>query len=342
METDRAKKWQVEQFTGKNVLVDAPKVSIIIPAYNIAAFVPETLDSVLAQTFRDFEIILINDGSPDTTEFEIALKPYLDELIYLKQENTGAGAARNIAIEHARGELLAFLDGDDIWLREFLGSQVSFLEKNGYDMVYCDARMFGMPSAEGRRFMESAGSTGEVTVNSILDFTCNVITSGTVAKRQAVVDAGMFEWERVRAHDFHLWVRMLRNRARIGYQKNVLLKYRVHLDSLSGNSVQRVQREIDVFRRVNNSIELDEIQEGIVARQIAGLEADLEVERGKSYLLGEDFSAARAAFEKANKIRGSLRLRLIIALTGIAPGLLLKFYRSRRSDEIALVPNNER
>lgn len=342
MQTDRATNWQVEQITGRNVLVDAPKVSVIIPAYNIAGFVSETLDSVLAQAFRDFEIVLINDGSPDTVEFEKALAPYMDEIIYLKQENTGAGAARNAAIEHARGELLAFLDGDDIWLPDFLESQVSYLEQNGYDMVYCDALMFGMPSAEGRRFMESAGSIGAVTVNSILDFSCNVITSGTVAKRQAVVGAGMFEWERVRAHDFHLWVRMLKYGARVGYQKKVLLKYRVHLDSLSGNSIQRVQREIDVFNRVLDSIELDDVQKEIVARQIAGLEADLEVERGKSFLLGEDFIAARTAFEKANKTRGSLRLRLIIALTGIAPGLLLKFYRSRRSDEIALVPNNER
>jgi Glycosyl transferase family 2 len=342
MLSDQTIKGEVLQLTGRNVLVDPPKVSIIIPAYNIARFVAEALDSVRAQTFRDFEIVIINDGSPDTAEFEKALEPYMDDIVYLRQENTGAGAARNIAIEHARGELLAFLDGDDIWLPGFLESQVGLMERNGYDMVYCDAIMFGMPSAEGRRFMESAGSSGEVTVNSILDFSCNAITSGTVAKRQAVVDAGMFEWEKVRAHDFHLWLRMLKNGARVGYQKKVLLKYRVHLDSLSGDSVQRVQREIDVFKRVSKTIELDDAQKGIVGRQIAGLEADLEIERGKSFLLGRDFPAARAAFTKANNTRGSLRLRLIIAMTGIAPRFLLKFYRSRRSDEIALVPNNER
>lgn len=342
MQESNDKTSEVQKVTGRRVKCVTPLVSIITPAYNIAGFITSTLDSVRAQTFRDFEIIVINDGSPDTEEFEAAIQPYLDEIVYLKQENRGAGAARNVAIGHARGEFLAFLDGDDTWLPEFLESQVAFLQQGKLDMVYCDALMFGMPSAEGKRFMESAPSEGEVNINSLLDFSCNVITSGTVARRQVVVEAGMFEWEKVRAHDFHLWLRMLKNGAGTGYQKKVLLKYRVHLDSLSGDSVQRVEREIDVFHRVRNTIELDDVQKEIVERQIAGLEADLAVERGKSFLLREDFSSARAAFEKANRYRKSFRLGVIIGLLGVAPRLLLRYYRSRRADEIALVPNSER
>lgn len=335
-------KSDVQKFTGKAVPADAPAVSIITPAYNIARFIAETLDSVRAQTYRDFELILINDGSPDTAEFEAAIAPYVDEIVYIKQGNTGAGEARNVAIRHARGEYLAFLDGDDIWMPEFLASQVKFLEGGGYDMVYCDAELFGMPSVEGRTFMQTAPSSGEVTFNSILDFSCNVITSGTVARRETVVDAGIFESERVRAHDFHLWLRMLKNWARVGYQKKVLLRYRHHLDSLSGDSVSRVQREIDVFERVKKTIELDDISSEIVERQIKGLKADLEIERGKSFLLGEDFNSARESFEKASLQKGSAKLKIIAALAGIAPKLLLRFYRLRRSGEIAFVPNSEK
>lgn len=335
-------KSDVQKFTGKGVLAGAPAVSIITPAYNIAGFVAEMLDSVRAQSFRDFEIILINDGSPDTAEFEAAIAPYKDEIVYLKQANTGAGAARNAAIGHARGKYLAFLDGDDIWHTEFLASQIKFLEDSGYDMVYCDAELFGMPSVEGRAFMQTAPSSGEVTFNSILDFSCNVITSGTVARKAVVVAAGMFEAERVRAHDFHLWLRMLKNGARVGYQKKVLLRYRNHLDSLSGDSVSRVQREIDVFERVKQTIELDDISSQIVERQIKGLKADLEIERGKSFLLGEDFDSARESFEKASLQKRSAKLKIIAALAGIAPKLLLRFYRSRRASEIAFVPNSEK
>src|SRR5580658_5003046 len=87
-----------------------PKVSVIIPAYKTAAFVAETLNSVFGQTFRNFEVIVINDGSPDTAELEVALQPYRDRIRYIKQENKGLPGARNVGIGLARGELLAFVD----------------------------------------------------------------------------------------------------------------------------------------------------------------------------------------------------------------------------------------
>src|SRR5262245_33441277 len=93
----------------------SPSVSVIIPAYNIAPFIAEALESVLAQTFTDYEIIVVNDGSPDTEELERVLAPYLSRIRYFKQENQGAGAARNAGLNVATGEYVAFLDGDDVW-----------------------------------------------------------------------------------------------------------------------------------------------------------------------------------------------------------------------------------
>lgn len=337
MNENRQEKFPIEA-VGKSVLSVPPKVSVIIPAYNIAEFVAETLDSVLAQTFTDYEVILINDGSPDTAEFERALKPYLEKIIYVRQENAGAGAARNAAIAKARGELLAFLDGDDLWLPDFLASQIEFLEENNLDLVYSDALLFGGTVYDGRTYMQDAPSEGEANFESLLDLRCNVITSGVVARRHSVVNAGMFERERVRAHDFVLWLKMARQSAKIGYQRKVLLKYRVRLDSLSGDSVQRLERERDVYNRVSEQIELDEAHKKIVSRHLARINADLEIERGKSYLLEENFAAARSAFEKANEYRRSNRLRVIIGLINIAPRLILKIYQSRRSDEIVFVP----
>ena len=326
---------------GRNVFSWRPKVSVIIPAYNVAEFINETLESVTAQKFRDLEVIVVNDGSPDTIALERSLRPHRENIIYIKQASLGAGAARNTAIKQARGEVIAFLDGDDIWLPEFLSSQVAFLGR-GYDMVYCDAQQFGMRSALRRTFMESAPSEGEVTVSSLLDFRCNVITSGTVALRTAIFSAGLFENERARAHDFHLWVRMAKNGAKIGYQKKVLLKYRVHLDSLSGDSVSRVQREIDVFDRVKKSVDLTASELEILDRRLSGLNADLQIECGKSFLLKEEFKSAKEAFQSANRHRRSLRLTAITLLATVAPRLLLSHYRSWRSDEIAFVPTGRR
>lgn len=337
MNETREEKFSIEKI-GKSVSSAAPKVSIIIPAYNVAEYIAETLDSVLAQTFKDYEIILVNDGSPDTEEFERVLEPYFEHIIYICQENIGAGAARDVAIEKSRGGLLAFLDGDDVWLSEYLKSQVDFLEKNNYDLVYSDALLFGGSVYDGQHYSQTSPSEGEANFESLLDLRCNVITSGAVARKQAVIDAGMFEQEKVRAHDFVLWLKMAHQGSRVGYQKRVLLKYRVRLDSLSGDSIQRLEREIEVFKRVSKMFPLDEPQKEIVRHHTARISADLEVERGKSFLLEENFDAARAAFEKANRYRRSNRLRVIIGLINIAPRVLLKIYQSRRAGEIDFVP----
>ena len=326
---------------GRNVFDTPQKISVVIPAYNNAEFICEAIDSVVGQKFREHEIIVVNDGSPDTAQFERAIRMRLEDIVYIKQRNSGAGVARNTAIEHARGGIIAFLDGDDAWLPDFLAAQYIFLERHGYDMVYCDANLFGMRSVYKRTFMETAPSHGEADFDSILDLKCNVITSGTMARKQAVIDAGMFETERVRAHDFHLWLRMAKNGAKIGYQRKQLLKYRVHLDSLSGDSVSRVERERDAFERVARTIELTENQKQIVKKRITGLEADLAVEQGKAFLLSGDFREATIAFRVANRHRKSLKLTAITWLTRIAPRTLLKFYRSNRAAEIAFVPHHD-
>src|SRR5262245_40798347 len=100
-------------------------VSVIIPAYNVGNLIAQTIDSVLAQHYRNFEIRVVNDGSPDTPALEAALEPYRERITYIVQENAGPSAARNAGIEHARGELIAFLDGDDIWLPHCLTEQVA-------------------------------------------------------------------------------------------------------------------------------------------------------------------------------------------------------------------------
>ena len=190
--------------------------------------------------------------------------------------------------------------------------------------------------------MQDAPSEGEANFESLLDFRCNVILSGSVARRQAVEDAGMFEPTDVRAQDFNLWLRMAHRGARVGYQKRVLLKYRVRLDSVSGNSIQRVEREINAYDRIAGMLELNERQKEIIRRQKARLNADLEVERGKSFLLKEDFAAAKNAFSKANEYRKSKYLQAIIWLIKIAPRLLLKIYRKSRAGEIVFLADAEK
>jgi glycosyltransferase involved in cell wall biosynthesis len=328
---------QIKKRVGRNVFATVPKISVVIPAYACAQFIEETLDSVVGQKFREHEIIVVNDGSPDTPALERALRRHMDHITYIRQRNAGAGPARNLGIENARGDVIAFLDGDDVWMPDFLASQYVYMMREQLDMVYCDAVLTGLNSAYRRTFMEGAPSDGECTFNALLDLKCNVITSGTMARKRAIMRAGMFERERVRAHDFHLWLRMAKTGAKIGYQRKQLLKYRVHLESLSGDAVSRVERERDAFERVRQTIELDPIQEEIVSRRLAGLEADLAVEQGKSYLLSRDFAEAAIAFRVANRYRKSLKLTGIAWLARVAPETLLKYYCAHRREELPLV-----
>jgi teichuronic acid biosynthesis glycosyltransferase TuaG len=334
MNNTESEKKYFSKRVGRNVFEKAPKISVVMPAYNSAQFIGEALDSVLKQKFREHEVIVVNDGSPDTAQLERELKLKMEDITYLKQRNTGAGAARNLAIEHARGDIIAFLDSDDLWLPDFLASQYVFMERNGLDMVYCDAVLFGMRSAYRRTFMETAPSEGEANFESILDLKCNVITSGTMARKRSIIAAGMFETERVRAHDFILWLRMAKTGTKIGYQRKPLAKYRVRVEGLSGDMVSRAERELEAFHRVPELMELTDRERGIVDKRVAGLEADLAVEKGKAFLLKGDYQHAADAFSSANRYRRSYKLAAVAAMTRIAPKTLLKFYKANRSSEL--------
>src|SRR4030088_1787091 len=127
----------------------SPRVSIIIPSYKTADLIAACLDSVFAQTFQDFEAIVVNDGSPDTPELEKVLQPYLDRIVYIKQVNKRAAGARNTAIARARGEFLAVLDSDDTWLPMHLESQMKQFDADPtLCLVYSNAVFTGNPARE--------------------------------------------------------------------------------------------------------------------------------------------------------------------------------------------------
>ncbi|HEY0049710.1 MAG TPA: glycosyltransferase family A protein, partial [Pyrinomonadaceae bacterium] len=244
----------------------SPRVSVIIPAYNVAGFIAETLDSVLAQDFTGYEIVLVNDGSPDTEKLEKVLEDYFEKIVYVKQENGGTARARNTGIENARGALLAFLDGDDIWLPEYLSGQIKFLTENNLEMVYADAFLFGEVRSAGETYMRKSPSAGAADFEGIVSGRCSVITSGTLVYKQKILEAGMFDaaLPRIGMEDFDLWLRLAKAGARIGYQRKILLKYRVSPNSLSGNSVQRARRNVVGLNIVREKLNLTPSEEKVL------------------------------------------------------------------------------
>jgi Glycosyltransferases involved in cell wall biogenesis len=328
----------LEKRIGKDVK-DAPAVSVIIPAYNVAAFVSETLDSVFAQTFKDFEVVLVNDGSPDTAELEKILAPYFEKIVYIKQENGGASAARNTAIENARGAFLAFLDGDDVWLPEYLETQLKMLERKNCDLVYCDAFLFGNTRGSDSRFMEKSPSSGPVTTESLIEATCSVITSGTVAKKEKVIEAGLFDENlpRIGMEDFDLWFRMARGVAKLDYHTTPLLRYRVRPDSLSGSNVKRAERNVRVMEITKEKYNLTDSEKTAMENYLVFARAELELEKGKLELTRENFAAARRHLQAANRFYRKPTFYLAIFLLAVSPKIVLRLFRRIRPAEASFI-----
>ena len=313
-----------------------PLVSIIIPAYNIAPFISETLTTVFAQTFNDFEVVIVNDGSPDTEEFELALQPYRARVIYLKQENRGAGAARNAGLRAARGELIAFLDGDDLWSPTYLSEQVKFMREYGCDLACADAMIFGTSADAGRSYMDSlmgsAPAQGRVTFLELVNADRSLITSGVVVRRELVLAVGLFDETLRNAQDFDLWLRLARHGAQLAYQRKLLLSYRSRPNSLSGDLINSHQRELRVFDKIEQSYDFTPAERLEVRAVIRSRRALLVYELGKLYLASGDFGRARKSFANANSLQRSWKPRLALWLTRIAPGLFRTLYlRQMRS-----------
>jgi glycosyltransferase involved in cell wall biosynthesis len=291
---------------------------------------------VFSQIYKNYEVIVVNDGSPDTEKLEIVLECYRDRIIYLKQENQGAGPARNAGLKVARGELIAFLDSDDIWLPEFLESQVTFLQEKNFDLVCAGAYLFGIGVRPGSTFIQNYHSETEATFESLINGRCNIITSGTLAKKDAILDVNGFKSYKT-AQDFDLWVRMALNGARLGYQKKILLRYRVHTEGLSGNSIQRIMREISAYSRFLETLSLNNRQKQIIESQIKRLEGFLLIERGKSFLLNENFQDAKEEFRAANEYFRSVKLRAVLMMLHFAPQLLVRLFKWRRAGDLPFI-----
>jgi glycosyltransferase involved in cell wall biosynthesis len=312
----------------------APAVSVVIPAYNVARYIGETLATVFAQTFADYEVIVVNDGSPDTEEFERALEPYRARILYLKQENRGASAARNAALRAARGEFAAFLDADDLWLPDYLRRQVLFIREHGCDLVCANAMIFGDSTDAGQTYMDAlmkgAPPSGEVTLLELLSAERCLITSGVLVRRELVLEAGLFHEDLRNAQDYDLWLRLAGRKARLAFHHEVLLRYRGRSGSLSGSEINVNRRELRVFDKIEKSYAFAPEEREAVLAVIRRRRAALEFEIGKLHLLQGSFADARDSFAKAGP--GWKPLAALWLARG-APRLLQALYARRMSGE---------
>jgi glycosyltransferase involved in cell wall biosynthesis len=311
-------------------LIDASgdeRVSVIIPAYNVAPYIAETLNSVFAQTKSAFEVIVVNDGSPDTAELEEVLRPFRDRIVYLKQENRGLSGARNTGIRAATGDLIALLDGDDLWMPRYLETQTRFLRSHPeYDLVYCNARFFG-DSYEGRQFMAVCPSRGEVTPAAIISRQCCVFVSVT-ARAEVLREVG-FDETLLSCEDFDCWLRLTSSGRRIGYHRQILVRSRKRDASLSADPTWMAEWHLKVLKKASAHWPKESNEASLLERAIAKKTAELAILRGKQGLCTGDVNSAVVEFTEAKRYYGSFKMTVLVVLLRLAPGLMRYLLRLR-------------
>jgi len=212
-----------------------PKVSIIIPNYNQTKFLREAIQSALNQTYKSFEVIVIDDGSTDNCREVVS--DFGDKVRYIWQENKGLGGARNTGINAAQGELIGLLDADDLWKPIFLEKMVSLASQNpDAGVFYCSAQAIDEETNELPQIFGGPARPPEIMYWTLLR--ANFIIPSTVLMRRSIVlAAGLFEQILQSVHgceDWDLWLRILPEHKFIG-TSDCLVRYRIHGSSLSAH-----------------------------------------------------------------------------------------------------------
>jgi hypothetical protein len=291
----------------------AMAVSVIIPAYNTAPLIAETLDSVFAQTFRDFEVIVVNDGSPDTPALENVLAKYAGQIRYIKQENRGSGGARNAGIRNASGEFLAFPDSDDLWLPDFLADQLRFFQEHpGLDLAVADCIYFGDTSLEGKSWQSLYPVEAPITFEKILPTHGGAFPSFVLLRRETAMKVGFFEEERGLLEDYHYWLRLLYHGGKMAYNPKVLGKRRIHSGSLTFDREVVIPQAIKALERLEPTLDPSRKEAELVRKEFARAQSQLAVDDGKRRLAAGDFKSAFRSFEEACGAMPSSKIRLVL------------------------------
>ena len=311
----------------------APRVSVVIPAYNAARYIPEALDSVFAQSFQDLEVIVVNDGSPDTPELEAALRPYEGRLFYIQQSNRGVSAARNLAIQRARGDLLAFLDADDVWLPQYLEVQVSFLNEHPEAVAaISDVLRFGeaAPKPYERRML-AVDNINLLSFDDMLRRKGGQLPSATVVRRASALTSGLFD-EAIRVgEDIDFCIRVCFPNGTIGYTKQILVKYRWHGAGVGTTLTPRQIKinEAECLRRAARKLPLTPGQRSLITKEVAALEAELAMMDAQEALTRQEFDRAAAHLAEANKYYRKPRISLAVQGLKMFPGWTARILKDR-------------
>jgi glycosyltransferase involved in cell wall biosynthesis len=307
-----------------------PVVSVVTPAYNAARFLPETVDSVLAQTLADFELILVDDGSTDDTLAVARRQATRDERVrVLSMPNGGPAAARNMALRAARGEFLALLDSDDLICPQYLATQIGVLDAHPEaSIVTANAiNRGGGANFDGKPYWPRTTGVQRLTTCDVIgqeDAVCIL----SVFRRRVYDTIGGFNPVFSGNEDYEFWLRaavagfvILRNHETLGF-------YRRHEGSLSSNELRMIRGVLNVLRHARSMLEDPSPEADVLQRQIARFTRELPRAELRSSLQRSDAAAISRVLRTLAAERGGM-LAACARLTSRWPLPLLWAYRLR-------------
>ncbi|HEX7970918.1 MAG TPA: glycosyltransferase [Thiobacillus sp.] len=271
----------------------APAISIVTPCYNAASFVLKSVESVLAQTFSDFELIVVNDGSSDDS---LAILKTIDDprLVVIDQPNGGVMAARNHGIRVARGTYLAFLDADDGWREDFLERMHGALAaRPDTVLAYCGWQNLGLPGARSDPFVPP-DYENEGKAEALL-YECRWPIHAVLVKRALVVEAGAFDETIRTAEDYWLWLRIAPQNPIVRVPE--VMSYYLHHGNQRSTAKNALCKALDRWHIRRNFIErYPEQVAHLSRRRLRELTLGRLLDRGYESYWQRDLATARPIF----------------------------------------------
>lgn len=288
--------------------------SVVIAAYEAAGSIAETVESALAQTEPPLEVIVYDDGSTDATSS--ALEPYLDRIVYVAGPHAGVAAARNAAVERARGEFVAVLDADDAYLPERLEALADLAAARPDLEILCTDVVFEI---DGR----VVGRFGESTPFEIVDQRAAILERcfcvAPAFLRSKLVGVGGYDESMRTAEDWELAVRLLFAGAVAGIVDEPLYRYRIRVGSLTADRVAALRERVRFLERVGETYELEGEERAALSRSLARQRAALALTQAEAALRARSEDARRRALAAATVAGVGLRTRAAALAAAVAP-----------------------
>ena len=244
-----------------------PPVSVIIPTYNSASSLRAAIQSVLDQSYSAFEVLVIDDGSTDDTEGVV--RSFDNHVSYFRQENRGAGAARNHGIARSQGKYVAFLDSDDLWLPTKLAEQIPILDRDAeIGLAYTDWAVVPEQGEPEPSYLSSQPTASGYVFDQLVQ--CGfILTSGTVVRRSCLDEIGNFDEDLSIAQDYDLWLR-ISYRWKVALLNKPLVIKRNREGNLSSDLFKTASERIALFQKaLRNLSEMPRHTQRLISRQIA-------------------------------------------------------------------------